>query len=290
MKIALSAYDLEARDLLDLAVAADEFRFEGLWLGEHLLLPAEYASAHPTHGQSGHQHHAGPIVDPATELLDPLVALGAAAAFTTRIRLATGIYLLPLRHPLVTARAAATLHDVSGGRFRLGVGAGWLREEFEALGVPFQDRGARLEETLEVLRKAWRGGAFEHHGERFSFGPVQVSPRPVPVPIVLGGNSEKALRRAVRLGDEWFSSGTPSFEDALVLRDRLDALCAEDGRELPIRTHFRVAQWDVDLLHRYETEGFTDVVLWADQVWGRKATLEENRRALARAAERLGIS
>ncbi|WP_395103825.1 TIGR03619 family F420-dependent LLM class oxidoreductase [Actinomadura sp. SCN-SB] len=288
MKIALSLYDLEPRDLLDLATAADEFGFGGLWLGEHLVLPVEYGSAHPTHGQSGHQHHTGAIIDPATELMDPLVALGGAAAYTSRLTLATGIYLLPLRHPLLTARAVATLHELSGGRFKLGVGAGWLREEFDALAVPFKERFALLEETLDVLRAAWRGGPFEHQGTHFDIGRVQVSPRPVPVPLVLGGNSDKALRRAVRLGDEWFSSGTPSFEDALVLRDKLDRLCAEEGRVTGLRCHFRVARWDPELIRRYEAEGFTDVVLWADQVWG-KGTLDENRRALAQAAERVGL-
>ncbi|GAA2454429.1 hypothetical protein GCM10010191_86670 [Actinomadura vinacea] len=288
MRIGLSAYDMEPRDLLDLAVAADELGFEGIWLGEHLVLPFGYASEHPSTGQSAHQHHPGAVVDPATELMDPLVALGAAAAFTRRLGLATGIYLLPLRHPLVTARAVATLHEVSQGRFKLGAGAGWLREEFDALGVPFERRGARLEETLTVLRKAWSGGPFEHHGEHFDFGPVQVSPRPVPVPVVLGGNSDLALRRAVRLGDEWFSSGTPSFEDALALRGRLDALCAEADRGTELRRHFRVAGWDADLLHQYEAEGFTDVVLWADQVWI-KGPLEEKRRSLARAAEKIGL-
>jgi probable F420-dependent oxidoreductase len=288
MRIGLSVYDLPVRDLLDLAVAADEFGFEGIWLGEHLVLPHEYASEHPTAGLSGHQHHAGPIIDPATELVDPMAALSAAGAYTTRLKLATGIYILPLRHPLVTARAACTVQEIAGGRFMLGIGAGWLEEEFAALDVPFAERGSRLEESLEVLRAAWRGGPFEHHGTHFDFGPVQVTPRPVTVPVVLGGNSDRALRRAVRLGDTWFSSGTPSFDDALRLRDRLAALSAEHGRTTPLRTYFRIPHADPQLLRRYAAEGLTDLVIWADQVWP-KGDISTKRRTLAEAAQRLGL-
>ncbi|MGF7237701.1 MAG: TIGR03619 family F420-dependent LLM class oxidoreductase [Frankia sp.] len=295
VRIGLSVYDVRAPDLLDLAVAADSAGFDAIWLGEHLLLPQSYGSVHPTHGDTAHEHHAGPIVDPETELLDPLVALGAAAAVTTRLKLATGIYLLPLRHPLVTARAVCSLHEISRGRFMLGVGAGWLREEFDALDVPFAGRGARLEEALSIVRGALAGGPVAHTGEHFTFGKVQVTPRPAEVPLVLGGNTERALRRAARLGDAWFSSGTPSFEDALILRDRLAQLCAEYGRG-PLPCYFRVQRWDGDLVRRYEAEGIENLVLWADQVWPRtgesspgESSSAEKRQNLVAAARRLGI-
>jgi probable F420-dependent oxidoreductase len=283
VRVGLCAYDLGARDLVELARAADELGFDSLWLGEHVVLPVAYASEHPTHGGAAHQHHAGAIVDPATRLLDPWAALGAAAAVTSRLRLATGIYLLPLRHPLATARALCTLHDVAGGRVALGVGAGWLREEFDALGVPFAERGARLEEALAVLRRALAGGPFDHRGEHFAFGPVQVSPRPVDVQLVLGGNSDRALRRAARLGDAWFASGTPSFEEAVRLQDRLDELA---GR--PIPAYVRMAKPDPGLAERYRAAGFAEVIVWADQVWTGD-TPGERRAALARAAAVLGL-
>jgi alkanesulfonate monooxygenase SsuD/methylene tetrahydromethanopterin reductase-like flavin-dependent oxidoreductase (luciferase family) len=172
----------------------------------------------------------------------------------------------------------------------LGIGAGWLREEFDALDVPFGDRGSRLEETLAVLRSAWTGGPFDHQGRHFSFGKVQVTPRPADIPLVLGGNTDRALRRAARLGDAWFSSGTPSLPEALRLRDRLAGLCAEQGRD-PLPCYVRVERWDPDLLRRYEAEGIENVVVWADQVWPRRgeATLADRRRALADGAERLGL-
>ena len=118
---------------------------------------------------------------------------------------------------------------------------------------------------------------------------IKRAPRqpPVDVPLVLGGNSEKALRRAVRLGDAWFSSGTPSFEDAARLRDRVAQLCAEQGRD-PLRCYFRSEKWDAETIDRYHAEGITDLVIWADQVWP-AGDLAEKRRSLAQAAERLGL-
>ncbi len=287
MRIGLSVYDMGVRDLLDLAVAADELGFDALWLGEHLVLPYDYSSEHPTQGETAHQHHTRPIIDPSTELLDPWSALSAAAALTTRVKLATGIYILPLRHPLLTARAACTTQEIAAGRFMLGVGAGWLREEFAALDVPFDERGSRLEESLAVLRSAWSGGPFEHRGTHFTTGKIQVTARPAAVPLVLGGNTDRALRRAARLGDAWFSSGTPSFSDAVRLRDQLAALCAQYGRAM-IPCYFRLEGRDPQLLRRYDAEGITSLVVWADQVW-RGADVAEKRQCLARAADSFGI-
>src|SRR3954469_19721494 len=167
MKVGLTTYNISAGELVDLAGAADELGFDSLWLGEHIVLPLEYETEHPTTQYADHRHHKGPIVDPSTTLVDPLVALSAAAAATRRIKLATGIYILPLRPPLVTARMTATLHDVSGGRFLLGVGSGWLEEEFDALGVPFAERGARFDEAIELLRLSWSGAPFRFDGTHF---------------------------------------------------------------------------------------------------------------------------
>ena len=177
VRVGLSAYDITATELVHLAAAADDAGFESLWLGEHVVLPIDYGSEHPTTGDTAHQHHTGPIVDPSTKLLDPLVALAACAAVTTHLRLATGIFILPLRHPLLTARMTLTLQDVAGGRFLLGVGSGWLEEEFDALGVPFDDRAARMDETLAILRQAWSSDTFSHDGPLFSFGDVQLLTR-----------------------------------------------------------------------------------------------------------------
>ena len=289
LRIGLSAYDISATELVHLAAAADEAGFESLWLGEHIVLPSDYGSEHPTTGDTAHQHHTGPIVDPSTKLLDPLVALAACASVTTHLRLATGIFILPLRHPLLTARMTLTLQDVAGGRFLLGVGSGWLEEEFDALAVPFDDRAARMDETLAILRRAWSGEVFSHDGPLFAFGNVQVSPEPVDVPLILGGNSERALRRAAAAGDGWFSSGTPSFEDAVRLRDRVIELRSATGAHGEFPIYVRVANPNRADLARYEAEGFEHVLIWADQLWPAEGHPDDKRTAFAAAAAELGV-
>ena len=294
MRIGISCYDYSVAELVEIGAAAEQYGFDSLWLGEHVLAPMAYNSFHPTQpGEAGHagrsDHNGKPIVDPAVHLSDPLIALTAVAAATRTLRLATGIYLLPLRHPLVVARAVATLAEVSRTRFSLGVGSGWLREEFAALGVPFSGRTARLEEQVAIVRRALAGGPFEFHGEHYDIDRVQLCPDSVPVPIVMGGNTEQALRRAVRLADAWFSSGIPTWEEALRLRDRIAELAAEYGRAEPLRTTWRVAAPDPELLQRYAAEGFEDVLVMAYDVW--TGADDDARRAnLAATAGRLGLS
>lgn len=143
---------------------------------------------------------------PFTDWPDPWVAIGAMAAATSRLRFLTSIYVLPVRNPLLVAKAVGTAAVLSGGRVTLGVGAGWMREEFELLEQPFEGRGRRMDEMIEVLRTLWAGGWVEHHGEHYDFPPLEMSPvPPEPVPIWVGGLSEPALRRAARRGDGWIS-------------------------------------------------------------------------------------
>ena len=291
MKIGLTAYDLHAAELVELGRAADEAGFDSLWLGEHIVLPFGYQTEHPTKVQPGVQHHTGPIVSPETELVDPLINLGAVAGATTHLKLATGIYLLPLRHPLVIARAACTLQEVSGGRFVFGVGFGWLEDEFTALDVPFTERVSRFEETIEVMRAAWASGEVKHEGRHFSISGVQVTKRITEVPLMLGGNTDKALRRAAKLGDGWFSSGTPPLEESMRLRDELRRLRAEGDRDGPFELVFRMEGADPATARRYEDEGFEDILIWTDQVWPEgDLPLEAKREHLFRAADALGLS
>jgi probable F420-dependent oxidoreductase len=290
VRVGLSAYDIDPGELVELTAAADELGFSTVWLGEHVVLPVGYRSAHPASGSGAHDRSARPIVDPATRLVDPLVALAGCAARTRSIRLATGIYLLPLRQPVLAARMVHTLHQLSGGRFVLGVGAGWLAEEFAAVGVPFAGRGARLEENLALLRAALAGGPVHHTGPLHTVDGVQLCAEPAPVPVVLGGNTERALRRAARLGDGWFCSGTPELSDAVAHRDRLLVLLAEQGRTAPFPLHVRVPLAEPELLARYAAAGFDEVVVWADQVWPATGDLAAKRAALAGAAQRLGVS
>ena len=287
MRVGLSAYNLPAVELLELARAADDHGFDSLWLGEHVVLPVGFSTAHPTSAEPGEQHHRGPIVDPDTHLVDPLVQLGAVAAVTSRLRLATGIYIVPLRHPLATARSACTVQELAGGRFALGVGTGWLAEEFAALDQSFEHRVSRFEESIEVLRAAWRGGELTHEGQHFSISGVQVTKHPIEIPLILGGNRARALLRATLLGDGWFSSGTPPFDEAVRLRAALLRLRDEAGIDRPFELIFRMEGCDPVIARRYEDAGFENVLVWADQVWPEHASLAEKREALGVAAERL---
>jgi probable F420-dependent oxidoreductase len=290
VKIDISTYDMDAQDFVDLALAADEAGIDTLWLGEHVVLPVDYGSAHPTAGRSGHQQHTGAIVQTSTRLLDPMVALSAAAAITTHIRLGTAIYIAPLRHPLITARATATLDEVSHGRLRLGLGSGWLQEEFDSLGVPFDDRGQRLDECIDILRRAWAGEYFAHDGECYSFAEVQVCPQPVDVPLVLGGNSRRAIRRAVSVADGWFASGTPEFDDAVALRRTVSELRAEAGRDDEFPLWVRVPRGGPVDIDRYERVGFDHAVIWGDELWPSEGGRDEKRQHFARTARELGLT
>lgn len=284
MRLGLSVYDVTASELVDEVVGAELSGFDSLWLGEHVLLATGYQAVHPT--RQAREERSGPIVGRETRLTDPLLALAAAAAVTQRIHLATGIYLVGLRHPLLTARAAVTLQDLAKGRFRLGVGAGWLREEFDALGADFEGRGPRMDEELEVIRLACGGGTFAHRGEHYGFDAIQVSPDAVPVPLIVGGNSPPALRRAARLGDGWFASGNPTFAEAVALRDRVLELRRAMGVERPFSVTVRVSNPLPGDIGRYEAEGFDELIFWTHEVAGRGG---DRRAALRRAAESLGV-
>jgi probable F420-dependent oxidoreductase len=141
-------------------------------------------------------------------LPDPLIWMAAAMAVTRKLRFMTGVIILPLRHPLVLAKQVATLDHMSGGRIELGIGVGWLKEEFEALGVPFEKRGKRSDEYIAAMRKLWAEDGASFAGEFVNFHEVSSNPKPMRggVPIVIGGHSEAAARRAGRLGDGFFPS------------------------------------------------------------------------------------
>ena len=181
----------EAEHAGALAVLAEELGYESLWAVQHVVMPVGHASQYP-YSNSGTVPGGHAIAIP-----DPLVWLAWVGALTSRIRLATGVLVLPQQHPLVVAKQVATLDRLTGGRVILGVGAGWLREEFEALGAGFEDRGGRFEESIEVLRRAWSPGPTDFGGEHVEFAPVHVEPKPdAPVTIVVGGHSVAAARVA----------------------------------------------------------------------------------------------
>jgi alkanesulfonate monooxygenase SsuD/methylene tetrahydromethanopterin reductase-like flavin-dependent oxidoreductase (luciferase family) len=181
------------------------------------------------------------------------------------------------------------VHELSSGRFTLGLGYGWLEEEFEALDVPFKERVSRFRESIEILRLAWQGGEVKYDGQHFSISGVQVTHRRTDIPIILGGNTEKALRRAAQLGDGWFSSGTPPFDEAIRLRAELQRLRAESGVDRPFEIIFRMEGCDPAVARRYRDEGFDSVLIWTDQVWPANQSLEAKRDSMFAAAQAFGL-
>ena len=184
------------------AVAADELGFESVWLSDHLVFPMAMAgSPHdPAAGEAAH-----PPVPPTTPVFDVGAMLTHLAARTTRIRLGTFVYLLAIRHPFVAARTFATADVLSDGRIEVGVGAGWLRSEWTAAGLDPAGRGARLDEAIEVCRRLWSEPQVAHDGDHWRWDAVAFEPKPVQarLPVLVGGESSAALRRAARLGDGW---------------------------------------------------------------------------------------
>ncbi len=180
-----------------LAIEADELGFESIYAVEHAIVASDYEKKYPYDG-SGEMALAEDCSIP-----DPLDLLGHLGAKTKNLYLATGILVAPNHHPVPLAKRCATISILTGGRLRLGVGVGWMKEELEACGVPFETRGKRLDEMIEVMRKLWADGVTEHSGEFFNFGKVNSYPKPVggSVPIHIGGHSKAAIKRAGRLGD-----------------------------------------------------------------------------------------
>ncbi len=216
---------------------AEAAGFDSLWAVEHVVVPAGYESRYP-YRPSGRM--AGTEDSP---IPDPLIWLAYVAARTERVRLATGVLILPQRSPVITAKEAATLDVLSGGRLILGVGIGWLREEFEAIGVPFEDRARRAEEAVAAMRTLWRDPRPTFQGRYVRFRDARMWPKPVrgTVPIVIGGHSPAAARRAGRLGDGFFPASAQP-DDIPTLISTMRQAAADAGRE-PGEVEVTVGGW-----------------------------------------------
>jgi probable F420-dependent oxidoreductase len=262
---------------LEIALEAERLGFESVWMPEHLVFPLEMAGS-PYPGQ---EH---PPVPPTTPVFDAFGWLCFLAGKTARIRLGTNVYLLGLRHPFVAARAVQTLDVVSNGRAEVGVGAGWLREEWLAAGLDPRTRGRRLDEALAVCKRLWSEPVVEHHGEFFDFAPVAFEPKPVQKPwprIHVGGESEAALRRAARHGDGWLGLGH-TLESVKAPLARLAALRREEEREHePFEITIGAALPSRDEAARYAELGVARLMLTP---WQRS---REAVDGLRRAAQRL---
>ena len=219
---------LRSGELVRFARLFEELGYESMWTFEHVIIPESYESVYP-------YSPTGKIaMDGDTAFVDPLIALSFVAAVTERIRLGTGVNILTQTNPLYLAKQASSIDHLSGGRLMLGLGVGWLREEFAALGVPFERRGARADEYLDAMRAAWSGDTVDHRGDFVDWHGFKMRPRPAQepgVPIVVGGTTDAAIRRVVARGDGWYviHKDLDHFDDNMA---RLAAECERQGRDV----------------------------------------------------------
>src|SRR6266568_3591671 len=213
MKFGLFAVNMYAcsypETAIQIAQLAEEAGFESLWAGEHVVLPDPQAPPSP--------------MAPHDRILDPVITLTYLSAHTSRVRLGTGIIILPQRNPLVLAKELASLDELCGGRLICGIGVGYLEPEFRALGVPFADRGARTDDYLAAMRAIWTQPKPAYHGRFVSFEHVQAYPQRA-IPVVVGGHSASAYRRAVEQGNGWYGYALDLDRTAHALADIAEAL------------------------------------------------------------------
>ena len=217
----------DPRTITRLAEHAEAKGLESVWTFEHVVVPVDYASRYPYH-PSGKMGIAAEGV-----FADPLVTLSHIAARTSTLKIGTGVNIVPQANPVLLAKQVATLDWLSSGRFLFGAGVGWLREEFDAMGVPFAGRGARFDDALVAMKKLWSGEVVSHQSEFLSIEGVKSFPlpatRPHP-PILVGGTSDAALRRVVRHGDG-FIAPNAGVDGLRELRERLFRTAEELGRD-----------------------------------------------------------
>ncbi len=273
--------------VVELGRLADELGFSRLQIGDHIVGPENVESRRPYRPGA----EKSKAIGPNTLLFDAFSMLGALSTATNDVVLQTGVLVAPLRHPLAIAQAAATLQHLAGGRFELGLGAGWCAEEFAALDMPFADRGSRLEETVDIVRRAIEGGPFSHTGRHFTFDPLAISTVKVDVPVILGGTTEPALRRVARLADGWFNPPVP-VDDCLRMRDDIERYRAAEGNAArPFRYYIQLKSADGSEVDRYVAEGFTNLTILSHRLWkqGVGVELSEKSAMLRVAAERLDV-
>jgi probable F420-dependent oxidoreductase len=225
------------------AQAAEAAGFESVWTGEHIVLPDPMIPTFP--------------LAPDTPMLDTLVTLTWIAAHTKRVRIASGIIILPLRNPVLLAKELASVDVVSKGRLIIGVGAGWLEPEFKALGVPMEKRGESMDDALRAMRALWTMEQPEHHGPSASFCHVAARPRPLqhPMPpVVIGGGSPSALRRAITMGNGWYGFGL-TVEQTRQHLEGLRRAAAEHARPIELG-NLEITVTPVGRLDRRSVEAF----------------------------------
>lgn len=229
MKIGLIPINIgvnSTEQMIGMAQLAENLGYESVWTFEHVIVPEDYKSKYP-YDASGKMGAA-----PDTNFIDPLIALTAIATKTKTLRLGTGVNILSQANPLYVAKQTASLDMISGGRFMLGVGIGWLQEEFSALGVPFEKRGARFDDYVAAMRKVWSGETVEHSSEFINWTGFKSYPVPTqnPMPVIMGGIKGKIHQRIATLGNGWYAPTSDPAELKIHL-DKIRAECDKIDRD-----------------------------------------------------------
>lgn len=244
--------------MIETAQLAEQAGVESVWTGEHVIIPLDYDSKYP-YSDDGRMP-----ADPENPLVDPLIALAAIAGATSTIRLGTGVNILPQSNPLLLAKQVAGLDFVSNGRLDLGLGIGWLKEEFDAMGVPYERRGARFDDYVQAMRKVWSGEPVEHQSDFISWSNFKSFPLPVqdPLPIHMGGDKGKIFERTAKYGNGWFTPRL-SLEEVQTGMASIAEECGKIGRdpsEIEITTMWAM-QGGLDAVKQYEDAGVARMLL-----------------------------
>jgi probable F420-dependent oxidoreductase len=275
---------MEPEQLVGVARAAEEAGFHGLLLADHLFFPAKLGSKYP------YSEDGAPMFDGRTPFPDPWTTIAAMAAVTQRLQFATFVFILPLREPIQLAKTLGTLSLLTNGRVALGAGAGWIREEFDALGIDFHTRGKRMDEMAVAMRKLWSGEVVEHPGRFFDFAPLQMSPAPAhEPPIWFGGLSEAAMKRAATLGDGWLGVGNTPEEAERILRQLRTLRAQSERASKPFETIVPLTTpLEPDTLRRLEAHGMTGANCFPFSfTLGPSSTLAQKREQMLRFGERV---
>jgi probable F420-dependent oxidoreductase len=272
--VGLALGALNPRAWVEVTEEADRLGFESVWMSDHLVVPLDAAG-------SPHEGADHPPIPSDVPVFDVFAYLAALAARTSSIRLGTNVYNVGLRHPFVTARAATTVDVLSGGRLLLGVGASWLRAEWDAVGLDFDTRGARVDETIAVLQRLWTEPVVAHDGRFFSFGPTAFEPKPVHAggpPLHVGGDGPAALRRAATVGAGWIPMNH-TLDDLGPSLSRLRQLGDRAGRTAPIEVTLNASDVrSVADVARYADAGVTRIIV---RPWRRSSEAIDAIRAFA---------
>ncbi|CAB1368332.1 TIGR03619 family F420-dependent LLM class oxidoreductase [Denitratisoma oestradiolicum] len=287
MKFWQSIFQVESDQMFDVVRLSESVGMHGVLISDHLLHPEKQDSTY-LYSEDGKP----PTFSAETHWPDSWSLAAALAAVTSKLYFCTNVFILPLRHPIEVAKATGSVSFYSGGRLMIGAGAGWMKEEFDMLGVDWATRGKRYDECIEVIRKLQSGGKgeyAEHHGEFFDFPRIVLEPKPAtPVPILIGGASGPALRRAARLGDGWISPPV-TVNGGIEKMKAINKMRADYGMQnRPFDSI--IAVWGEELttdgIKQLEDAGATGIVSfpWLF-TYGRPTSLDEKRAYLEKYAE-----